>query len=246
MVAILGRQENVVNFLYDTAVKTPHSFPLWIRRRVARVFHYGGIHSGCGAGATVWFLLQTVLVTTSFSSNRSGLAVVDLVTSWALVVLLMMIMASAYPAIRRKFHNHFEILHRFSGWTALAIFWAHLFIVALEAEQQSPRGLGKRLATTPSFWFLIVSTICGALSWARIRKRDVIAEHLSGHAIRLHFTYYDMPPSYGVKVSDDPLLEWHSFATIPDPEGGFSVLVSNAGDWTNKIINNPPKHLWVR
>ncbi|KIK58652.1 hypothetical protein GYMLUDRAFT_60669 [Collybiopsis luxurians FD-317 M1] len=26
---------------------------------------------------------------------------------------------------------------------------------------------------------------------------------------------------------------------------GFSIVVSNAGDWTNNIIHNPPKKLWV-
>lgn len=27
---------------------------------------------------------------------------------------------------------------------------------------------------------------------------------------------------------------------------GYSLVVSRAGDWTTKQINNPPTHLWVR
>jgi len=49
------------------------------------------------------------------------------------------------------------------------------------------------------------------------------------------------------------MTEWHAFATIPDvdPESGaitgFSVVVSNAGDWTKKQIMNPTERkLWVR
>ncbi|KAK1235193.1 hypothetical protein PQX77_001588 [Marasmius sp. AFHP31] len=60
-----------------------------------------------------------------------------------------------------------------------------------------------------------------------------------------------MKPFYGLKVSTNPLVEWHAFATIPDEDehgkpDGFSLLVSNAGDWTKETITNPPKKLWVR
>ena len=42
-------------------------------------------------------------------------------------------------------------------------------------------------------------------------------------------------------------MEWHSFATVPEPgRPGYSLVVSKAGDWTNDIIQNPPKELWVR
>jgi NAD(P)H-flavin reductase len=56
-----------------------------------------------------------------------------------------------------------------------------------------------------------------------------------------------MKPFYGIKLSDRPLFEWHAFATIPDDDGkGFSVIVSNAGDWTKRLIMDPPKTLWIR
>ncbi|EEB99599.1 hypothetical protein MPER_00691, partial [Moniliophthora perniciosa FA553] len=60
-----------------------------------------------------------------------------------------------------------------------------------------------------------------------------------------------MKPFYGVKMSNKPLVEWHAFATIPEEDAngkpdGFSVIVSNAGDWTSEAIRNPPKKLWIR
>lgn len=42
-------------------------------------------------------------------------------------------------------------------------------------------------------------------------------------------------------------MEWHGFATVPEPGmKGYSLVVSRAGDWTGKQIENPPNHLWVR
>jgi NAD(P)H-flavin reductase len=43
-------------------------------------------------------------------------------------------------------------------------------------------------------------------------------------------------------------MEVHAFATIPEPNGekGFSSIVSSAGDWTKRVVANPPDKLWVR
>ncbi|KAG5650401.1 hypothetical protein H0H81_012380 [Sphagnurus paluster] len=50
-----------------------------------------------------------------------------------------------------------------------------------------------------------------------------------------------------VRLSDTPMTEWHSFATMPEPgKEGFSVVISRAGDWTIKMIANPPTHIWKR
>ena len=255
---VLGRQENFVNLLYEVFCSVPHSWPLWIRKRLARVYHYGGVHSGCGLSAIMWFILQSILVTIEYCQNwRSTLWTLNLVTSWWIIFMLLIVSISAYPKFRVKYHNRFENLHRWSGLSALLVFWIHLFVILLLEQEKDWRDddilserFGKRLVTTASFWLLLISTSCGLISWSRLRLRPVVAEHLGeksiGHAIRLHFMYKDMRPFYGVKVSTNPHREWHSFATIPDKRGGFSVLVSNAGDWTSQIVNDPPKALWVR
>ena len=54
-------------------------------------------------------------------------------------------------------------------------------------------------------------------------------------------------PGHFVRISANPLLEWHGFACIPVPnERGFSLVVSKAGDWTTDKIEAPPKQIWVR
>lgn len=55
-----------------------------------------------------------------------------------------------------------------------------------------------------------------------------------------------IPGSY-TRISRSPLVEWHSFATVPEPgKTGYSLVVSKAGDWTTQQIEDPPTHLWVR
>ena len=243
--ALLFRQENFVNLVYEIFTCVPHSFPLAIRRRLAKVFHYGGCHSGCGVAAVVWYIMYTILSTKVALRDKSTYALANMATSYILILMFILILVFAHPRIRVKFHDGFEAAHRFAGWTALCTFWVHTYFAAELERGRMP--LWKYLLTSPNFWFLLASTSCSVLSWSRLRRREVFPEKLSEHATRLHFKYRNMLPFYGIKLSDRPVMEWHAFATIPEPDGkGFSVVVSNAGDWTRKQIRTPSKKLWVR
>lgn len=109
---------------------------------------------------------------------------------------------------------------------------------------------------------MIILSVSLILPWLRLRRVDVRSVVLSNHAVRMYFEYgrylkcihsqclnqLDTPiPGSFVRISSDPLFEWHGFATIPEPNmKGFSLLVSKAGDWTTEMIANPPTKLWVR
>ncbi|KAI1506675.1 hypothetical protein F5X99DRAFT_365118 [Biscogniauxia marginata] len=253
MVSILFRQEEFVNLVYEIFVHVPHSWPLYIRKRLAKVFHYGGCHSGAGTAAVVWYILYTILATKEWIDQPERDILINMITSWILVSMFLIILTSAHPDIRRKFHDHFEAFHRFAGWTALTTFWIHNIVSANVTAREWGVSLGNVLVRSPNFWFICVSTSCTLASWSRLRRREVFPEKLSDHATRLHFKYRPMAPFYGLKLSDKPLTEWHAFATIPDtdPESGkingFSVVVSNAGDWTKKqITKSNERKLWVR
>lgn len=57
----------------------------------------------------------------------------------------------------------------------------------------------------------------------------------------------DTKPGHFTRASTNLLLEWHSFATIIEPgKNGYSSIISRAGDWTSKQIENPPDKIWVR
>ncbi|CAG8954990.1 hypothetical protein HYFRA_00008679 [Hymenoscyphus fraxineus] len=237
--AVLMRQEIVINFLFKIACSVPTSAPLWLRRNCAKVYHIGGLHSGCGVAALIWLIIFTVTATI----NHNHTAV--LVVSYILVTLLAAMVCSAHPKLRIKYHDYFELTHRFAGWTALFLFWVQT-ILATEASRGSDT-LGHALSISPAYWLLLVATLSVILPWLNLRKVEVRADVLSPHAVRLYFDYTIAEVGTAIRLSERPLIEWHAFATVAKPGlTEFSVLVSNAGDWTKRQINNAPTKLWVR
>lgn len=253
--AILIRQELVINLLYSLVATCPRTAPLWFRRHLAKIYHLGGVHSGAGIAATAWFTLFNGLLIRDWKTGAvpgfSGLKIplyIIILTS-CIDALLVAIIVFAHPGVRRRHHNVFETVHRFAGWVAILLFWVlHiLFTDLVEKSQPSPRPLAAALTHSPTLYLLLLITISLILPWLRLRLVRVHAEHLSAHATRLHFRHTNAALCTATRISDSPLKEWHSFATIPERNGtGFSVIVSAAGDWTRKMIANPPHHLWMR
>lgn len=252
--AILMRQELVINLLFVLAAKCPRNAPLRIRRYLAKIYHFGGVHSGAGIAATIWFTLfnakllwgwQTEAIP-GLSKHRFPFVVAITIV---IDILLILIVIFAHPGLRRAHHNTFEAVHRFAGWVAILLFWIHLFIFThlLEKSNEPRRPLGVALLHSPTLYLLTLITVSLILPWLRLRKVPVQVEILSTHATRLHFRYANVGLCTAARITDQPLKEWHSFASIPEPDGnGFSLIVSNAGDWTKKMIDHPPKKLWVR
>ncbi|KAK4982466.1 hypothetical protein LTR66_009260 [Elasticomyces elasticus] len=246
LVAIMARNEHVVNLLFRSAVGVPFWAPLCIRSYSAKVYSYGGVHSGCAVAAVAWYIAYVGLVTRAAVLGRESEGVVAL--AYCILSLLVSISVFAHPAIRMRHHNLFELVHRFAGWTVVVLFWAQALLVAALQARRTASSFHKTIIKTPVFWLLIVITLLIAYSWLRLRRRSVRAEYLSSHAVRLHFDYGRRRVCEGVRLADRPLKETHSFAVIAKPDGqkGFSIIVSNAGDWTNRLIRNPPSEIWVR
>lgn len=248
---VMIRQDAFINLLYTVFCSVPKSAPLWIRSRCAEIYHLGGVHSGAGICATIWLYIGTIRSTVDLVSDGSpiyGKTLAVLILSWMLCVLCGALVGFAWPGFRKRYHDQFERIHRFVGWTALAIFWVRL-VLTIDVERSRTTELGLALAKSPIFWMLIVATLCIASSWFWLRKVPVDAEILSDHAVRLHFKYTTPVNGSFARLSRRPLIEWHSFATIPnvEPEGkGFSLIVSNAGDWTRHAIQSAPTNIWVR
>jgi len=247
-VAILMRNEHVVNMLFRIACSLPLSAPLAIRRRFAKVYSYGGVHSACGVSGTLWYILFTILVIFKYP-RKEGIDIAIITSTAATLLLLVTILIFAHPTLRHKLHNQFEATHRFAGWSAVALLWVQTILLAISNANIKHQKLWTALITSVPFWCLIIITCLLAYPWIRLRSRVVRVEPLSKHATRLHFDYENHKPFHVVRLSDSPLKETHGFATIPnysDDRKGYSIIVSNAGDFTNKIITNPPKRLWVK
>jgi NAD(P)H-flavin reductase len=250
---VLIRQDVIINILYTIFCSVPKKAPFWIRSRCANIFHLGGVHSGAGICATLWLLVSTVQSTAQYIADDTILkldpnSLAVLVLSWVLCFLCCALVGFALPGFRRRYHNQFERIHRFIGWTILVIFWFRT-VLSIDGGRQRAQGIGEALVSSPIFWLLAVATCSIASSWLFLRRVRVNAEVLSDHAVRLHFDYTLPVNGSFTRVSTRPLLEWHSFATIPSPDPtdkGYSLVVSNAGDWTRACIRNPPTKLWVR
>jgi hypothetical protein len=48
------------------------------------------------------------------------------ILTYCILVLLLGIVVSAIPVIRSKYHNRFEVTHRFLGWTATLLVWCQV------------------------------------------------------------------------------------------------------------------------
>lgn len=246
LVTVLIRQDSVVNALYAVCCCTPHSFPLRFRRLVAKVYEFGGVHSGSGICGTLWFIFY-VAFTTRDALNGGPEQTGVLIVAYILLGLLMSICLLAMPHLRMRSHNTFEAVHRYAGWLAVGLFWVLVLLnVRVQSHLPGSDTYTMLVIRTPSFWMLLVITFCIILPWLRLRKVDVVTEKTSNHAIMMHFRYRSVGKVQGIRITNSPLKEWHPFATIPGPGKTFSIIVSDAGDWTKKQITEPPSRYWVR
>ncbi|ORY59066.1 uncharacterized protein BCR38DRAFT_468373 [Pseudomassariella vexata] len=249
LASVAFRQDHVVNTVFWLATRWPTSAPLWIRRHFARCYHMGGIHSAGAVSATIWWIIFAVQSTMYFV-NGSQIYPINAATvalTFVVLALFLAILVMSYPSIRMKMHDQFEWTHRFAGWTALVMVWAHIVVSTASISQASDQPLSLALSQSPAMWLVVFITLSIALPWMRLRQVNVIPEPLSNHAVRLHFDFCTPPPGRGIRITDSPLREWHAFATITEPgKAGFSIIVSRAGDWTGRIIENPPTKIWTR
>ena len=247
MVALLIRQDYVVNALFKLCWLVPLSTPLRIRCSLAKIYEYGGVHSGAAVCSVVWFSLLTGFLTNEFINGRLYDPAI-LSFTYILITILLALTITAYPRFRFTSHNTFENIHRWGGWFSLALFWAELVLFARTQHHLKSPPLGIILIKFPAFWFLLISSLHAILPWLRFHKLHVQPEQLSSHALRLHFKE-KIPTFVGLRISDSPLKEWHSFAAIPSRDGGKSggsVLISNAGGWTRKTIQKPKPYYYIK
>lgn len=221
--AVLVRQQYVINLFFRLATWAPTTWPLKVRWTLGKVYHFGGLHVGGALAGTAWFLALALATT-----NGPLMAV-----SWTLLALLALIVATALPPFRSRHHDHFEKIHRFGGWTALVLFWAHTLL-----SSSGPVPL----------MVLALVTFSVALPWLRLRKVAVRLERPSPHVVLARFDHGETPfAGSSTAISRSPLKEWHSFANVPAPgEQGFRLTISRAGDWTGAFIDDLPARVWVK
>lgn len=92
-ISSIMRQEDAINLLYEFFTYVPLRIPLGIRRNLANIYHYGGLHSGCGVSATAWYIYYTGTATHMVYMNGwSDIKTMELVTSYVVLLLLILIL----------------------------------------------------------------------------------------------------------------------------------------------------------
>lgn len=217
----LARQPLVVNTIFYIVCSIPRSWPLRLRRIASKVYHYGGVHSGCGIASFVWYTGFVGVLTRQYASPPAGqdfITEAPIILSYIILALLIMIIVVAYPGFRMKLHDYFELTHRFSGWLVVALFVVLLMVFSHEASSAQGQSLGQFIIQLPAFWFLMVTVVSIIHPWVFLRKVRVQPEPVSPHAIRLHLDHTTTSFGKGIQLSRHPLRDWHGFATFPDPE----------------------------
>lgn len=251
LLAILVRQDFVVNLLFRTTWLVPWYVPLRIRKAAARVYCYGGVHSGAAIAGTLWWVIFTVALSWMFARAGLYMFVITILT-WVLLVLLLTILLLALPSLRARYHDTFEITHRFLGWTSIALFWAQLLLLTQHSATStvslltSP-GFLTLLILNPTFYTLSLTTLFLIYPWLHLRRWTFTATPLSPHALLLSFPNQIHKFSC-LSISTSPLREWHPFATFPSssrcpnhPQSdrtppSTGIVISSAGNWTSSLI----------
>ncbi|KAF2112839.1 hypothetical protein BDV96DRAFT_145094 [Lophiotrema nucula] len=247
--AVLMRSEPVINLLFTTFCSVPTSWPLCIRRHCARIFHIGGIHSGCAIAAVMWFLIFTVGASLDFAKppDERCISLPSMVLTYLIDIIFIIILSTSHPTFRAKHHDCWEYTHRFGGWTALGLLWIQAFLTTRDLRWSGTAMDAYK--TSPPIYLLGVATIAVVFPWFFCRKVPVRSEVLSSHAIRLHFSHTHPVVGTSVRIAERPFADWHGFATItnkPVTGKGFSLVVSNAGDFTSRTIQRAPSSVYMR
>ncbi|WAA65628.1 hypothetical protein [Microbacterium oxydans] len=236
-VAALVRQQLVINALFWLATRAKTHLPLRVRWGLGKIYSFGGVHVGAAISASCWYVMFCVL------TIHAGEDAFLIATMLAATVILVGMLVTSLPRMRAGHHNVFELVHRFGGWSLLAVIWAQTIALTL-----AEGGGSLSVASSPAVWLLAVTTLSIAAPWLRLRRVPVRVVKPSDHVAIAEFDYGVTPfAGSSTAVSRHPLREWHSFANVPSPgRSGFRLTISRAGDWTGDFIDDQPQHVWVK
>lgn len=242
VLAVLFRQQYVVNVLFWLATRAPLRWPLPVRAGLAEVYHFGGVHAGAAISATVWFGVFVSLLLGQAGVRGGHRGWLAEVVAGLILMDLMIICLCARPSVRERRHDLFEASHRYGGWLALVLF---AVLTGTQAQDRDRSAAGV-LVQSPKAWLLAVVILSVALPWLQLRRVTVQPTSPSDHVAIAVLPGGAVAGSF-TRLSRSPLGQAHPFATIAAPAAtDFRVVISRAGDWTAETIAEAPTTLWVR
>ncbi|GAB3920905.1 hypothetical protein GCM10029976_007140 [Kribbella albertanoniae] len=214
--AVLIRQQYVINLLFWLATRVPTHWPLRIRWTMGKVYHFGGLHVGASICATAWF---------PFTAPSLAL-------TWVILALLLGMIVLALPVLRARQHNWFERAHRFGGWSVLALFALHA------AATTSTASLWVLAVVT-------FSVLLPWLRLRRVPVRiDRPSRHVA--LVRFGYGVTPFAGSSTAVSRNPLLEWHSFANVPTPGQPGFRLTISRAGDWTGALIDDAPPYLWVK
>jgi len=247
VLAVLPRQQYVVNLVGWAATRPSARWPLRLRWALGKYYHLGGFHVGAALAGTLWYAAFVAAVVADWARGAPDVTTANVVLTGAVVAVLLAVVVLALPRLRARHHDLFEASHRFGAWLALVLTWANTIVFA-RARHPGSATLAA-LAATPMAWLLALTTVLAAWPWLLLRKVPITVERPSAH-VAIVEVHHDVRTRVGTTrpISRHPLFGWHHFGIVPPRPGrrGYRMVISRAGDWTAAFIDDPPEHVWVR
>ena len=258
LVAILVRNELILHLLYRLVVWTSVKIVYGKYYLNSSIHYIGGVHASCATWGFLWLIVDQLRQlgnpTDLLSIATSGDSI-SIATSSILITLLFIIILTASPPFRHKFHDTFEISHRYLGWACLAILVLHQtrfqFIITL--NQAYPP---ETLLTNPVLLAIALMIFSVFSPWIGTQCFDNFRIHCPSKGVLVITLPGRAEVGTFARISLDG-IEWHSFSVAgmsfnkQTSESEIHLIIGAVGDWTKNLIEqvekgNLPKRLWVR
>ncbi|KAH9036141.1 hypothetical protein EDB85DRAFT_2210343 [Lactarius pseudohatsudake] len=252
LAAVLARNELFGRLLYLLANMLFAKWtPLWFRLGCTSTFqHLGGAHSGCATSAFAWLIFRLVLIFNNREDNPDPLLFAGVVTS----IFVAVCIGSALPWVRNTHHNVFERHHRFGGWLGLLFTW--IFVILGDSYDIATHTWNQDVTVIlhrQDLWFCLGMTVLYGviclilLPWCTVRKVKVDIEVPSSKVAIIHFKR-GMQQGLLARISRSSIMEYHAFGIVSEgTHASHHYLICGVqGDFTRKLVHDPPTHLWTR
>jgi len=185
-----------------------------------------------------------VLIFNNRKDNPEPVLFAGVVTS----VFVAVCIGSALPWVRNTHHNIFERLHRFGGWFGLLFTW--IFVILGDSYDIATQTWNHDVAVIlhrQDLWFCLFMTVFILLPWCTVRKVKVSIEVPSSKVAIIRFQR-GMQQGLLARISRSSIMEYHAFGIVSEgTRANHHYLICGVqGDFTRKLVHDPPTHLWTR
>ncbi len=142
---------------------------------LAKVYEFGGLHSGAAVCSVLWFTLFSLILAWETWGVNTGLnGMLLLACTLTILVILWAMLRTSWPAYRFKKHDTFEYCHRLGKLALIFLIFIELYLFYLTLKDQAGTASPKlALLQHPASWLFIISAVHLLLPWLRLRPLDM-------------------------------------------------------------------------